>query len=97
MFSWIIRSSLKYRFLVLALAAALIAFGTDELRRMPVDVFPEFAPPKVEVQTEGRGMTSSEIEELITIPLEDALRGMPGIDVIRSSSVVGLSQVVMLF
>jgi CzcA family heavy metal efflux pump len=96
-FSWIISSSLKFRFLVLAAAAALLVFGTEELRRMPVDVFPEFAPPKVEVQTEGMGMTSSEVEELITIPMEDALRGTPGIDVIRSSSVVGLSQVVMLF
>src|SRR4051812_12140289 len=97
MFSWIIGSSLKFRFLVVAAAAALLVFGADELRRMPVDVFPEFAPPKVEVQTEGLGMTSPEIEELITIPIEDALRGTPGIDVIRSSSVVGLSQVVMLF
>jgi Cu/Ag efflux pump CusA len=96
-FSWIISSSLKFRFLVLAVAAALLVFGTEELRRMPVDVFPEFAPPKVEVQTEGMGMTSSEVEELITIPMEDALRGTPGIDVIRSASVVGLSQVVMLF
>ena len=97
MFSWIISSSLKYRFLVIFAAAALIVFGTEELRRMPIDVFPEFAPPKVEVQTEGMGMTSAEIEELITIPMEDALRGTPGIDVIRSASVVGLSQVVMLF
>src|SRR6185503_12062067 len=87
----------KFRFLVVAAAVALLVFGSDELRRMPVDVFPEFAPPKVEVQTEGLGMTSAEIEELITIPIEDALRGTPGIDVIRSSSVVGLSQVVMLF
>ena len=97
MFSWIIGSSLKFRFLVVAAAAALLVFGTEELRRMPVDVFPEFAPPKVEVQTEGIGMTSAEVEELITIPMEDALRGTQGIDVIRSSSVVGLSQVVMLF
>jgi CzcA family heavy metal efflux pump len=97
MFAWIIRSSLTFRFLIIAAAAALIAFGADELRRMPVDVFPEFAPPKVEVQTEGLGMTSTEVEELITIPIEDALRGTPGVDVIRSSSVVGLSQVVLLF
>ena len=97
MFTWLISSSLKFRFLVLAAYTALLVFGTEELRRMPVDVFPEFAPPKVEVQTEGIGMTSSEIEELITIPIEDALRGTPGIDIIRSSSVVGLSQVVMLF
>jgi CzcA family heavy metal efflux pump len=96
-FSWIIRSSLNFRFLVVAAAAALLVFGTEQLRRMPLDVFPEFAPPKVEVQTEGMGMTSTEVEDLITIPMEDALRGTPGIDVIRSSSVVGLSQVVMLF
>ena len=97
MFAWIIRSSLTFRFLIIAVAAALITFGADELRRMPIDVFPEFAPPKVEVQTEGLGMTSTEVEELITIPIEDALRGTPGVDVIRSSSVVGLSQVVLLF
>jgi Cu/Ag efflux pump CusA len=73
MFSWIIGSSLRFRFLVLALAAALLVFGTQQLRQMPVDVFPEFAPPKVEIQTEGPGMTSTEVEELITIPMEDQL------------------------
>lgn len=97
MFAWIIGSSLKFRFLVLAIAAALLVFGTEQLRKMPVDVFPEFSPPKVEIQTEGIGMTSAEVEELITIPMEDALRGTAGVDVVRSSSVVGLSQVVLLF
>ena len=97
MFAWIIGSSLKFRFLVLAAAAALLVFGTQQLRRMPVDVFPEFAPPQVEIQTEGPGMTSAEVEELITIPMEDALRGTPGVEVIRSSSVQGLSQVRLLF
>src|SRR5436190_21950998 len=97
MFSRIIGASLRFRFLVVAAAAALVVLGSGELRRMPVDVLPEFAPPKVEVQVEGMGMTSSEVEELITIPMEDALRGTPGVDIIRSSSVVGLSQVVMLF
>ncbi|HSU64586.1 MAG TPA: efflux RND transporter permease subunit [Burkholderiales bacterium] len=97
MFRWIIGSSLQFRFLVVAAAAALLAFGSQQLRKMPVDVFPEFAPPKIEIQTEGPGMTSSEVEELITIPMEDSLRGIPGIDVIRSSSGGALSQVVMLF
>ena len=97
MFSWIIGSSLKFRFLVLAIAGALLVFGTQQLRKMPVDVFPEFAPPKVEIQTEGPGMTSTEVEELITIPMEDQLRGVPGVEYVRSSSVVGLSQVVLLF
>ncbi len=97
MFRWIIGSSLKFRFLVLAAAAALVVFGAEQLRKMPVDVFPEFAPPKVEVQTEGPGMTSTEVEELITIPMEDQLRGVPGVEFVRSSSVVGLSQVQLLF
>ena len=97
MFTWIIGSSLRFRFLILAGAVALLVYGANELRKMPVDVFPEFSPPKVEIQTEGLGMTSSEVEELITIPMEDALRGTPGVDVIRSASVVGLSQIVLLF
>jgi len=97
MFRWIIGSSLKFRFLVLAGAAAMLFFGIEQARKMPVDVFPEFAPPKVEIQTEGMGMTAAEVEELITAPMEDALRGTPNVDVIRSSSVEGLSQVVLLF
>jgi CzcA family heavy metal efflux pump len=97
MFSWIIGSSLRFRFLVLAIAATLLIFGTQQLRKMPVDVFPEFAPPKVEIQTEGPGMTATEVEELITIPMEDQLRGVPGVEYVRSSSVTGLSQVVLLF
>ncbi|RZL88356.1 MAG: efflux RND transporter permease subunit [Variovorax sp.] len=97
MFSWIIGSSLRFRFLVLAIAATLLVFGTQQLRKMPVDVFPEFAPPKVEIQTEGPGMTAIEVEELITIPMEDQLRGVPGVEYVRSSSVTGLSQVVLLF
>ncbi|MBU0665187.1 MAG: efflux RND transporter permease subunit [Proteobacteria bacterium] len=97
MFRWIIASSLRFRFLVLGLAVALLVFGTLQLRKMPIDVFPEFAPPKVEIQTEGPGMTSSEVEELITIPMEDNLRGVPGVEYVRSSSVVGLSQVVLIF
>jgi CzcA family heavy metal efflux pump len=97
MFAWIIGASLRFRFLVLAIAAALLVFGTQQLRKMPIDVFPEFAPPKVEIQTEGPGMTSTEVEELITIPMEDQLRSVPGVEYVRSSSVVGLSQIVLLF
>jgi CzcA family heavy metal efflux pump len=97
MFTWIIGSSLKFRFVVLAIAAALLVFGTQQLRTMPVDVFPEFAPPKVEVQTEGPGMTANEVEELITIPMENQLRSVAGVEYVRSSSVTGLSQVVLLF
>ncbi len=97
MFGWIIGSSLPFQFLVLAIAAALLIFGTEQLRRIPVDVFPEFAPPKVEIQTQGPGMTAAEVEELITIPMEQSLRGVPGLDIIRSKSARALSQAVLLF
>ena len=97
MFRWIIGSSLKYRFIVVAAAIAMTVYGLDQLRNMPIDVFPEFAPPLVEIQTEGPGMSSEEVEELVTIPMEETLRGTPELDVLRSQSVVGLSAVRMLF
>lgn len=97
MFRWIIGSSLKFRFLVLAAAVSLVALGSMELHKMPIDVFPEFAPPKVEIQTEGPGMTAVEIEELITNPMEQQLRGTPNVEYVRSGSTVGLSSIVMIF
>ncbi len=97
MFGWVVGCSLKFRFLVVAIAAALLVFGSEQLRKMPVDVFPEFAPPKVEIQTQGPGMTAAEVEELITIPMELTLRGTPGLDIIRSNSVRALSDVVLIF
>src|SRR5262245_46696618 len=97
MFRWIIGSSLRFRFLVIAVAVAMVAIGANQVRHMPVDVFPEFAPPLVEVQTEGIGMSTAEVEELITVPLEKLLRGTPGLDVVRSRSVNALSQIVLLF
>ncbi|HEV3364620.1 MAG TPA: efflux RND transporter permease subunit, partial [Acidimicrobiia bacterium] len=97
MFRWIIGSSLKFRFLVLAVAVAMVALGIDRIRHMPVDVFPEFAPPKVEIQTEGIGMSTAEVEELITIPMEEILSGTPDLDIIRSRSVMAMSQIELIF
>jgi CzcA family heavy metal efflux pump len=97
MMRWIVASSLKFRFLVLAGASALVFFGIMQLRHAPVDVFPEFAPPRVEVQTEGQGMSSAEVEDLITNPMELVLMGTPELDVMRSRSVNGLSQIVLQF
>lgn len=97
MMRWIVASSLKFRFIVIAGAAALVFFGISRLRHMPVDVFPEFAPPKVEIQTEGQGMSSAEVEDLITNPMELVLMGTPELDVMRSRSVNGLSQIVLQF
>jgi CzcA family heavy metal efflux pump len=97
MFRWLIGSSLKYRFLVMAAAISMVAYGVDQLRKLPIDVFPEFAPPLVEIQTEGPGMSAEEVEELITIPMEYSLAGTPGLDALRSSTVNALSSIKMVF
>ena len=97
MMRWIVGTSIKFRFLVIAIAAGLVYFGLEQIRDMPVDVFPEFAPPIVEVQTPCLGLSPEEVETLITIPLEQSLNGIPGLDVIRSKSVEQLSSVKMIF
>src|SRR5215213_1228014 len=94
---WIVGSSLRFRWLVLFAAAALMVFGIGQTRNADVDVFPEFAPPMVEVQTIAVGNSSEQVEELITIPLEDQLNGVPGLEEIRSKSVADLSQIQLVF
>ncbi len=93
----IIATSLRFRFIIVAAAAGLMFFGLGQVRSMPVDVFPEFAPPKVEVQTITLGLSAAEVESLGTVPLEQALAGVEGLDVLRSKSVAQLSQVEMIF
>lgn len=97
MLRWIIGSSLKYRFLVIAFAGGLMFFGIQQLRHSQVDVFPEFAPPRVEVQTPSLGLSATEVESLVTIPLEQSLAGIPGLAELRSTSVEGLSSVLLIF
>jgi CzcA family heavy metal efflux pump len=97
MMRWIVGSSLKFRFIVIAVASALIYFGIAKLQKMPVDVFPEFAPPRVEVQTPCLGLSAEEVEELVTVPLEQAFYGIPGMDRMISKSVSQLSAVKMDF
>jgi CzcA family heavy metal efflux pump len=94
---WIVATSLRYRYLVVFLAVVLMVFGITRLRGSAVDVFPEFAPPRVEIQTLSVGLSASAVEELITVPLEQALNGTPGLDVMRSRSVTDLSAIVMIF
>ncbi|HEV3021098.1 MAG TPA: efflux RND transporter permease subunit [Pirellulales bacterium] len=95
--SWLISSSLRLRVMVLAASIALMVFGVRTLRTTPLDVFPEFAPPLVEIQTEAPGLSTEEVESLVTIPLESALNGTPWKKTIRSKSVLGLSSVVLIF
>ena len=95
--SWLISSSLRFRFLVVAFAAVLIVYGVRSSDQVPLDVFPEFAPPIVEIQTEAPGVSTEEVESLITVPIENALNGVPFVDTIRSKSVLGLSSVKLIF
>src|SRR6266540_407647 len=97
MMRWIVGSSLRFRYIVVALAAGMMVFGVVQLRGIPVDVFPEFAPPRVEIQTACLGLSASDVEELVTVPLEDALNGLPGLDEMRSSSVPQLSSIELIF
>jgi CzcA family heavy metal efflux pump len=95
--NWIVTTALNLRVVVLAACAALLIFGYRSITTAPLDVFPEFAPPKVEVQTEAPGLSTDEVESLVTVPLENALNGTPGMKTIRSKSVLGLSSIVLNF
>lgn len=97
MMKWLIAFSLQQRILVLALAAVLVVFGMRAVRTTPLDVFPEFAPPLVEIQTEAPGLSTEEVESLISVPLENAVNGVAWLKTLRSKSVLGLSSVVCIF
>ena len=95
--TWLISTSLRLRVLVIALAAALVVVGVRTADDIPLDVFPEFAPPKVEIQTEVPGISTEEVESLVTVPIENSLNGIPYVQTIRSKSVLGLSSVQLIF
>lgn len=97
MLTAIVSTALRFRILVVALAALMIVFGIRTVRHAPLDVFPEFAPPLVEIQTEAPGLSTEEVDALVTVPLENALNGTPFLKTIRSKSVLGLSSVVLIF
>ena len=98
MMRWIIGSSLKARRVVVAAAVVIMAFGVWSLRQAEVDVLPEFGPPTVDVQIEALGLSAEEVEQLITVPMEqDLLDGVAWLDHIESKSVPGLSSIHMLF
>lgn len=95
--TWLVSTSLRLRFVVLAASIALVVFGIRTLEKTPLDVFPEFAPPLVEIQTEAPGLSTEEVETLVSMPLENALTATPWVKTIRSKSVLGLSSVVLIF
>ena len=98
MLQWIIGSSAKFRLLVLALAATLLATGIARLPNTTVEALPDFGPVRVEIQTEALGLSPEESENLITNPMEqEFFTGIPWLHKIRSNSAAGLSSVEMIF
>ncbi|MCA9618006.1 MAG: efflux RND transporter permease subunit, partial [Myxococcales bacterium] len=88
---------LRQRWAVVGLALLFVALAVRMLGEARFDAFPEFAPPRVEIQTEAPGLSSAEVEALVTMPLEASLAGTPGITALRSKSVLGLSSILLLF
>jgi Cu/Ag efflux pump CusA len=95
---WLIGSSLRFGRLVIAAAVAVLAVGLTQLSAARLDVYPEFSPPTVEIQTEALGLSAAEVEQLITLGLEqDLLNGVPWLDKIHSTSRAGLSTIDLTF
>ncbi|WP_295557532.1 efflux RND transporter permease subunit [uncultured Hyphomicrobium sp.] len=93
----LIRWSIRYRSAVAALSVAWLVAGIFFAFHAPLDVFPEFVPPQVTIQTEAPGFAPEHVEQIVTRPIEAAVNGAPGIESIRSESVYGLSVVLITF
>jgi CzcA family heavy metal efflux pump len=95
--AFIIRFALRFRGIILALFCLLVAYGIYGLGQASYDAFPEFAPPQVDVQTEAPGLSSEQVETLVTRPIEMAINGAPNLQRITSTSIQGLSDIKVYF
>ena len=93
----LVKTALDLRWVVVALSVLLLIVGFRVIPATPMDVFPEFSPLLVEIQTEAPGLSAIEVESLVSTPIENALNGVKGMKIMRSKSVLGLSSVVLIF
>ncbi len=97
MLNAVVKWSIAQRWLVVIASILISLWGFRVLTQMPLDVFPNFAPPQVEIQTEASGLAPEEVESLVTRPIESAINGTPGVEKVRSASAVGISVVKVIF
>ncbi|MCW5954804.1 MAG: efflux RND transporter permease subunit, partial [Propionibacteriaceae bacterium] len=97
MISFIVRQSIRYPGVIVALALTVVAYGLFTLSRAHLDVFPEFSPAQVVIQTEAPGLSAELVETQVSQPIENALAGLPGLQSLRSQSIPGLSVVHVFF
>ena len=97
MLSAIIKWAIARRWLVIVGAMILSIWIFRTIVQMPLDVFPPFAPPQVEIQTEAPGLAPEEVESLVTLPIESAINGTAGVSAVRSSSAASISVVRVIF
>ncbi|MDA8383374.1 MAG: efflux RND transporter permease subunit, partial [Betaproteobacteria bacterium] len=93
----IIRFSLRFRGVIIALALLVTGYGVYTLSRMKLEAFPRFTPPLVTAETEAPGLSSEQVAVLVTQPIQDALSGAPGLQAMRSRSIQGLSVITLTF
>ena len=98
MIKWIVGAALRFSGLVVGAAIGILGVGLFQLHHPTVDVYPEFEPPDIQIQAEALGLSAQEVEQLITVPLEqDLLNGIPWVEHIRSRSMPGLSAIDLQF
>src|SRR5215469_5951526 len=93
----IVQFSLQQRFLVLMVTVLIVFAGAISFQRMPVDAYPDLSPPMVELITQWPGHAAEEMERQITLQLELVLNGIPNLEVMRSISLYGLSDLRLTF
>src|SRR4029079_14580780 len=97
MINRIVSFALTQRFIVIVAMLCLAVWGVVSFQNLPIDAYPDLAPPRAQIVSQWPGHAAEEVERLITIPLEVEMNGIPKLDALRSISLYGLSSITMNF